>query len=300
MSEHVKLPVLPMRGAVVYPGPAVSVAVSRAGTSRAIDEALSADRRVFVVAQRENQDHVTKDALYTLGVIARVDAVQRGIGGMQLLITGESRAVAMDYEADGEMLRARVRPVQSLAPVRADDPSYLALYQELRQRALEFGKQRGLSEEVLHKLLEAVQDAGQFSDLVASQLELPVADHQLILETSSVEERMRKVLVRLQRQIDVHHSQKRIQQQVNDELQGRQKEMYLREQMKAIQRELGGGDDDEELAELRQKITALELPKEAREEAERELGRLERSGPQSTEAQVIRTYLEWLVELPWN
>jgi ATP-dependent Lon protease len=300
MSEHVKLPVLPMRGAVVYPGPAVSVSVSRAGTSRAVDEALAADRRVFVVAQRENEEHVSKDALYTLGVIARVDAVQRGIGGMQLLITGESRAVALDYEADGEMLRARVRRVPSLAPVRADDPSFLALYQELRQRAIEFGKQRGLSEEVLNKLLEAVQDPGQFSDLVASQLELPVADHQLILETSSVEERMRKVLVRLQRQIDVHHSQKRIQQQVNEELQGRQKEMYLREQMKAIQRELGGEDDDADLAELRQKISALELPKEAREEAERELGRLERSGPQSTEAQVIRTYLEWLVELPWN
>jgi ATP-dependent Lon protease len=170
----------------------------------------------------------------------------------------------------------------------------------LRQRALEFGKQRGLSEEVLNKLLEAVQDPGQFSDLVASQLELPVADHQLILETSSVEERMRKVLVRLQRQIDVVHSQQRIQQQVNDELQGRQKEMYLREQMKAIQRELGDDGEDRDLQELREKIRALDLPKEAREEADRELGRLERAGAQSTEAQVIRTYLEWLVELPWN
>jgi ATP-dependent Lon protease len=300
MSEHVKLPVLPMRGAVFYPGPAVSVAVSRAGTSRAVDEALAGDRRVFVVAQRENEEHVSKDGLYTMGVIARVGAVQRGIGGMQLLISGEVRAVALDFEAEGEMLRARVRPVQSLAPVRADDPSFVALYQELRQRALEFGKQRGLSEEVLNKLLEAVQDPGQFSDLVASQLELPVADHQLILETSSVEERMRKVLVRLQRQIDVVHSQQRIQQQVNDELQGRQKEMYLREQMKAIQRELGDDGEDRDLQELREKIRALELPKEAREEADRELGRLERAGAQSTEAQVIRTYLEWLVELPWN
>ena len=300
MSENVKLPVLPMRGAVIYPGPAVSVAVSRAGTSRAVDEALAGDRRVFVVAQRENEEHVSKDGLYTMGVIARVGAVQRGIGGMQLLISGEVRAVALDYEADGEMLRARVRPVQSLAPVRSDDPSFVALYQELRQRALEFGKQRGLSEEVLNKLLEAVQEPGQFSDLVASQLELPVADHQLILETSSVEERMRKVLVRLQRQIDVVHSQQRIQQQVNDELQGRQKEMYLREQMKAIQRELGGDGEDRDLEELREKVRALDLPKEAREEADRELGRLERSGAQSTEAQVIRTYLEWLVELPWN
>jgi ATP-dependent Lon protease len=300
MSEHIKLPVLPMRGAVVYPGPAVSVAVSRAGTSKAVEEALNGDRRVFVVAQRGDDETVSRDSLHTLGVIARVGAVQRGIGGLQLLISGETRAVATDYEIDGDMLRARVRPVASLAPVRADDPSFVALYQELRLRAREFGKQRGLSEEVLSKLLEAVHEPGPFADLVASQLELPVSEHQMLLETTSVEERMRKVLVRLQHQIDVHQSQKRIQQQVNEELHGRQKEMYLREQLKAIQRELGSDDEDNDLSELRDKIAALELPKEAREEAERELGRLERSGPQSTEAQVIRTYLEWLVELPWN
>ncbi|MEY2936946.1 MAG: hypothetical protein RL033_7695 [Pseudomonadota bacterium] len=300
MSEHIKLPVLPMRGAVVYPGPAVSVAVSRAGTSKAVEEALNGDRRVFVVTQRGDDESVGRDSLHTLGVIARVGAVQRGIGGLQLLLSGETRAVATDYESDGEMLRARVQPVASLGPVRADDPSFVALYQELRLRAREFGKQRGLSEEVLSKLLEAVQEPGAFADLVASQLDLPATEHQMLLETFSVEERMRKVLVRLQHQIDVHQSQKRIQQQVNEELHGRQKEMYLREQMKAIQRELGGEDDDNDLAELRDKITALELPKEAREEADRELGRLERAGPQSTEAQVIRTYLEWLVELPWN
>jgi ATP-dependent Lon protease len=300
MSEHIKLPVLPMRGAVVYPGPAVSVAVSRAGTSKAVEEALNGDRRVFVVAQRGVDEAVSPESLPSLGVIARVGAVQRGIGGLQLVISGETRAVATDYERDGELLRARVRPVASLAPVRSDDPSFVALYQELRLRALELGKQRGLSEEVLEKLLDAVQEPGAFADLVASQLELPVAEHQMLLETTSVEERMRKVLVRLQHQIDVHHSQKRIQQQVNEELQGRQKEMYLREQMKAIQRELGGDDDDNDLAELREKIAALQLPKEARDEAERELARLERSGPQSTEAQVIRTYLEWLVELPWS
>jgi ATP-dependent Lon protease len=300
MSEYLKLPVLPMRGAVVFPGPTVPVAVSRAGTSRAVDEALGGDRQIFVVTQREDSEAITKDGLFTLGVIARVGPIQRGIGGIQLLITGESRGVALDYEPDGEMLRARVRPVKSLGPLRADDPSFAALHMELRQRALEFGKQRGLAEEVLNKIVDAVQDPGQFADLVASQLTLPVAEQQMLLEALSIEERMRKVLVRLQHQIDINHSQRLIQQQVNDELQGRQKEMYLREQMKAIQRELGDDDGENDLAELRAKLEALELPKEAREEAMRELGRLERAGAQSTEAQVIRTYLEWVVELPWN
>ena len=300
MSEHIKIPVIPMRGAVVFPGPTVPVAVSRAGTSRAVDEALSGDRTVFVVAQRENSDQVSKDQLYSMGVIAKIGPVQRGINGMQLLINGETRAVALDYEVDGDMLRARVMPVKSMAPVRPDDPSFEALNKELRQRAIEFGKQRGLSEEVLEKVLESIQEPGQLADLVASQLELGVPERQLLLETLSVEERMRRALVHLQREIDIHRSQRLIQKQVNEELQGRQKEMYLREQLKAIQRELGNGDEDNELETLREKLAALDLPKEAREEADRELNRLERAGNQSTEAQVIRTYLQWLVELPWN
>jgi ATP-dependent Lon protease len=300
MSEHIKIPVLPMRGAVVFPGPTVPVAVSRAGTSRAVDEALSGDRTVFVVAQRENTEQVSKEQLFSMGVIAKIGPIQRGINGMQLLITGEARAVALDYEMDGDVIRARVMPVKSLAPVHPDDASFAALYKELRQRAVEFGKQRGLSEEVLENVLDSIKEPGQLADLVASQLELAVSERQLLLETLSVEDRMRRALVHLQREIDMHRTQKLIQKQVNEELQGRQKEMYLREQLKAIQRELGSDDDDNELRELREKLAALELPKEAREEADRELGRLERAGAQSTEAQVIRTYLQWLVELPWN
>ena len=300
MSEHIKIPVLPMRGAVVFPGPTVPVAVSRAGTSRAVDEALRGDRMVFVVAQRENTEAVSKDLLYSMGVVAKIGPVQRGINGIQLLITGETRAVALDYETDDDIIRARVMPVKSMAPVRPDDPSFAALYKELRQRAVEFGKQRGLTEEVLENVLDSIQDPGQLADLVASQLDLAVGDRQLLLETLSVEERMRRALVHLQREIDMNRTQKLIQKQVNEELQGRQREMYLREQLKAIQRELGSDDDDNDLKELKAKLNALDLPKEAREEADRELGRLERSGPQSTEAQVIRTYLQWMVELPWN
>jgi len=228
MSEHLKLPVLPMRGAVVFPGPTVPVAVSRAGTSRAVDEALAGGRTVFVVAQRENTEHVSATGLHPFGVIARIGPVQRGIGGMQLLITGETRAVALDYETDGDVIRARVMPVKSLEPVQAGDASFTALFRELRERALEYGRQRGLSDDVLEKVVEAVKDPGQFADLVASQLELELADQQTLLETLSVEERMRRVLVQLQRQIDVYSSRKLIQKQVNEELQGRQKEMYPR------------------------------------------------------------------------
>src|SRR6185312_792735 len=120
------------------------------------------------------------------------------------------------------------------------------------------------------------------------------------LETLGVEDRLRRVLVHVQRQIGMLEAQAEIKSQVQEELGQRQREMYLREQLKQIQKELGEDDQSREMTELREQLTKLELPREAREEVERELGRLERSGRESMEAQVIRTYLEWIAELPWN
>jgi ATP-dependent Lon protease len=300
MSERRTLPVLSTRGSVVFPGPTIPIAVGRAGSLRAVDAALKSDRLVFAVAQREGSEEVSPDKLFTMGVIARIGQVQRGLGGMQLLLTGEQRAAAIEYRNENGTLTAVVRPVEQMAPLRESDPTFAALYREVRERAVEFGKQRGLDEEVLRQVVDSVTEPGAFGDLVASYLELSVAEKQALLETLGVEERLRRVLVHLQRQIDVFATQQQIRDQVNEELQGRQRELYLREQMKAIQSQLGEGDTNRELTTLREKLAALELPPDARAEADRELSRLERSGGESVEAQVIRNYLEWLAELPWN
>src|SRR5690606_20123733 len=130
--------------------------------------------------------------------------------------------------------------------------------------------------------------------------ELSVPEKQGLLETHSVEERLRRVLVHVQRQIGLLEAQEDIKSQVQEELGQRQREMYLREQMRAIQKELGDDDQNREIEELREKLSKLDLPKPARQEVERELGRLERTGRESMEAQVIRTYLEWIAELPWH
>ncbi|MGH7676520.1 MAG: AAA family ATPase, partial [Gemmatimonadales bacterium] len=153
---------------------------------------------------------------------------------------------------------------------------------------------------VVHQVLDAVEDPGRFADLVAGYIELTVPEKQGLLETLSVEERLRRVLVHVQRQIGMLEAQEEIKSQVQEELGERQREMFLREQMKAIQKELGDDDQSREVEELREKLAKLDLPKEARVEVERELGRLERTGRESMEAQVIRTYLEWIAELPWN
>ncbi|HET6680954.1 MAG TPA: endopeptidase La [Gemmatimonadaceae bacterium] len=300
MAQRQTLPVLPLRGTVIFPGLTAPIAAGRPGTLRAIEAALKADRLVFAVAQRDNADEPAPEILYSMGVIARIGQIQRGLGGVQLLLQGEQRATALQYSTQDGYLNAVVMQTEEMSPLNENDPAFEALHKEIRERATELGERRGLPEEVVRQVLDSVTEAGKFADLVAGYIDLAVPEKQGLLETLSVEERMRRVLVHVQRQIGMLEAQEDIKSQVQEELGERQREMFLREQMKAIQKELGDDDQSKEIQELREKLGKLELPREARIEVERELGRLERAGRESMEAQVIRTYLEWIAELPWN
>jgi ATP-dependent Lon protease len=300
MAQRQTLPVLPLRGTVIFPGLTQPIAAGRPSTLRAIEAALKGDRLVFAVAQRDNTEEPTADILYSMGVIARIGQIQRGLGGVQLLLQGEQRATALQYSTADGFLSAVIVPAEEMTPQTENDPAFTALQKETRERAAELGERRGLPEEVVHQVLDSVTEPGRFADLVAGYIDLPVPEKQGLLETLSVEERLRRVLVHVQRQVGLLEAQEDIKSQVQEELGERQREMYLREQLKAIQKELGDDDSSKEITELRDKLAKLELSKEARAEVERELGRLERAGRESMEAQVIRTYLEWIAELPWN
>ncbi|MFL5465109.1 MAG: endopeptidase La [Gemmatimonadaceae bacterium] len=300
MAQRQTLPVLPLRGTVIFPGLTQPIAAGRPSTLRAIEAALKGDRLVFAVAQRDNTEEPTADILYSMGVIARIGQIQRGLGGVQLLLQGEQRATALQYSTADGFLSAVIVPAEEMTPQTENDPAFTALQKETRERAAELGERRGLPEEVVHQVLDSVTEPGRFADLVAGYIELPVPEKQGLLETLSIEERLRRILVHVQRQVGLLEAQEDIKSQVQEELGERQREMYLREQLKAIQKELGDDDSSKEITELRDKLAKLELPKEARAEVERELGRLERAGRESMEAQVIRTYLEWIAELPWN
>src|SRR5512141_276386 len=300
MAQRQTIPVLPLRGTVIFPGLTAPIAAGRPGTLRAIEAALKGDRLVFAVAQRDNTDEPTSDILYSMGVIARIGQIQRGLGGVQLLLQGEQRATALQYTTTEGYMSAVIVPAEEMNPVDENDPAFTALQNETRERAAELGERRGLPEEVVHQVLDAVTEPGKFADLVAGYIELTVPEKQGLLETLNIEDRLRRVLVHVQRQVGLLEAQEDIKSQVQEELGERQREMYLREQMKAIQKELGDDDQSKEMTELRDKLNKLELPKDARAEVERELGRLERAGRESMEAQVIRTYLEWIAELPWN
>src|SRR5690349_10870032 len=301
MSERLTLPVLPLREVVLFPGVSMPIGAGRPTTLRAVEAALKTDSRlIFAVAQRENVDTVTPSVLYPTGTLAKISQIQRGLGGVQLLLHGEHRGTALHYNDNGRYLEAVVREVEDLPPLSLEDPAFVALHREARERAAELGEKSGLPEEVVRQVLEGVTDPGRLADLVAGYLEIKPADRQGLLETLSVEDRLRRVLVHVQRQIGVLDAQEHIKSQVQEELGERQREMFLREQMKAIRKELGEEDEGTEAEQLRKRFEALELPEAAKKEVARELDRLERANRDSMEGQVIRTYLETMAELPWN
>jgi ATP-dependent Lon protease len=290
-----------LRDVVLFPGVTAPIAAGRPGTLRAIEAALKReDRLIFAVAQRQNVETVTPEILYTTGTVARIGQVQRGLGGVQLLLHGEYRATALQYSPADGYLEAVVVPAPDLAPADPEDPAFLALEKELRERAAELGHKSGLPEEVVQQILDGVRDPGRFADLVAGYVDISPAERQALLETLEVETRMRRVLVHVQRQLALLEAQEEIKSKVQEELGERQREMLLREQLKAIRKELGEDDEESDIAELKARLEKLELPEEARKEVNRELKRLERTSRESMEAQVIRTYLETIAELPWN
>jgi ATP-dependent Lon protease len=301
MADRLTLPVLPLREVVLFPGVTAPIGAGRPATLRAIEAALAgSDRLVFAVSQRQNVESVTSDALYTIGTIARIGQLQRGLSGMQLLLNGERRGIAIHYSERDGYLQAIVREAEEMLPLKAEDPAFVALHREARTRAAELGQKSGLPEEVVQQVLAGVNEPGKFADLVAGYIDITPAQRQMLLETLSVEERLRRVLVHMQRQIGVLDAQEDIKSQVQEELGERQREMFLREQLKTIQRELGEGDERDDLQELKEKLASLDLPPEARKEVDREFNRLARIGRESMESQVIRTFLENIAELPWN
>jgi ATP-dependent Lon protease len=279
----------------------VPISAGRPGTVEAVQKALDGDRRLFAVAQRENVDDPAPDYLYTIGTVVRIIQTHRVRGGVQLLVQAEGRAQALSYDQEGQaMLHAVLLELETLKPQDVQAPAFQALDSELRDRAAELGTRRGIPAEALNQLIHGVDEPGPFADLVAFYLELDTPKKQELLELLDDEERMRACLLAVERELARIDAQEDIQAKVQSELGERQREMLLREQLKAIQKELGEEEERDDIEEMRHRIEELELSEEQRTEVDRELRRLERTSPQSAEYQVIRTYLEWITELPWN
>lgn len=300
MKDLQTLPVLPLRDTVIFPGAAVPISVGRAGSLRAIERALETDQLVFAVAQRDGLGDASAENLFTFGTIARIEQVQQGPSGSRLLVHGQRRGVAIRFRSENGLLETQVRTLDEIPLAQTEDPTFVALFREVRERASELGQKLGMPAETVRQIVGEVADPGKFADLVASYVEAPHAERQELLETLSVEPRLRRVLVHVQRQLNLLEAQADIQSRVQQQIGEKQREAMLREQLRAIQKELGEGGDDTAIEELRQRLTELELPDAAREEVDRELDRLLRLSPESMEHQVVRTFLENVAELPWS
>jgi len=301
LSERTRLPVLPLRGTVTFPAVAAPIAAGREMTLKAIEAAVAGDKRIFAVAQKDAEvEEPEADALFRVGTVARIAQMQRVPGGVQMVIQGEERGAALEYSITDGYMEVVSRRMEDMPPLDPDEPAFAALYKEVRERAAEQSRLRGVPKEIVDHLLGGISTPGELADLVAFYTELDTDEKQELLETLSVEDRLRKLLIHLQRQIGVLEAQEQIRSKVQEELGERQREIFLREQLKAIHKELGEDVDSQEVEELRERLEALEIPEEARKEVDRELRRLERIPRETAEAQVIRTYLEIVADLPWS
>ncbi|HYN41876.1 MAG TPA: endopeptidase La, partial [Thermoanaerobaculia bacterium] len=302
MQPTQTLPVIPLRNAVLFPGVSFPIAAGRPGTLHAIETAMkSPEQLVFAVTQRQDVEGVTPELLHTVGTIAAIGPIQRGVGGARLLLQGKARGIAMRIQETDGRLEAVVVEAAEMAPLDATNTAFVALLKELKERSAELAKKLGLPDEAVANVLSEADDPGRLADLVAGYIDIPTAERQLLLETLSVEDRVRRTLIHVQRQIDVLDAQEEIKSKVQEELGDRQREMFLRQQLKAIQKELGEGEDgDDDLKGLKEKLEALVLTEDVRKEIDREWKKLQRLSRESMEAQVLRNYLELVAELPWS
>ena len=300
-SPRRRLPVLPLRDLVLFPGVTAPIGAMRPTTLRAIEAALKTEERlIFAVSQIENVEAVDPENLHMMGTVAKIGQVQRGLGGIQLLLHGQFRTTVLHYGKVDSYIEAMVQRVDDLPALDPTDPAFVALHKELRERAAELGEKTGITSEIVQHVIESVSDAVAFADVVAGYLDISPKERQSLLEAIGVEERLRRVLLHVQRNIELIDAQQKIQSRVQEELGERQRDIYLREQLKAIRKELGEEETESEMDDLRQQLAALELPDVAQKEVNRELSRLERAPAESMESQVIRTFLETIAELPWN
>ncbi len=296
-----ELPVIALRTQVVLPRTLENVDVGRPKSKRALEEAQAGDNRVLLVVQREGRvDDPTGEDLYDVGTLCVVKQVIRlPDDTLQVLVEGRDRA-HIDAYLNGPSLRAEVTTIPEVTPERAGT-QVQALIEQVKQAFGEYAQQnKNLRLDSFHlENLRGLREAGPLADVVAKYATWEVADKQGVLEESDVVKRIELVYGFLTRDLERFDTEKQISARVKQQMDSNQREYYLREQMKAIQRELGS-DDASETEDLRSKVEEKDLPDYAKERALKEIDRLERMSGGSPEATVVRTYLDTMLDLPWS
>jgi len=293
-------PVLPLRDIVVFPHMIVPLFVGREKSVRALEEVMADDKQILLSSQVDPaEDDPEADGIYTVGVLANVlQLLKLPDGTVKVLVEGHARVRITEYLENDNFFEARA---EYLTEIPGDVTTTEALLRTVGDEFERYAKVRkNIPEEALSAVGESAEPA-KLGDLVAGHLGIEVEQKQDLLETLSVSERLEKVYGLMQGEMSVLQVEKKIKTRVKTQMEKTQREYYLNEQMKAIQKELGDGEEGEgELAELEAKIKATKLSKEALEKAEGELKKLKNMSPMSAEATVVRNYLDWMLSIPWG
>src|SRR5665213_2168382 len=292
-------PVLPLRDIVVFPHMIVPLFVGREKSIRALEEVMKADKHILLATQvNAADDDPSTDAIYKTGTLASVlQLLKLPDGTVKVLVEGVARAVVCKYTRTDDFYEAD-------AEVIADEQHDKVEIEALARSVVgEFEGYVKLNKKVSPEVVAAVtqiNDYGKLADTVASHLSIKLIDKQHILETTSVAKRLEQCLSMMESEISVLQVEKRIRTRVKRQMEKKQREYYLNEQMKAIQKELGDEEGKDEMSELEERIKSTRFTKEAREKALAEVKKLRQMSPMSAEATVVRNYLDWLLSIPWN
>ncbi len=295
-----ELPILPLRGTVLYPDLILPIMVGRKRSVKLIDDAMDANRIIGIVTQKRSEIEDPKESdLYSVGVAALILRMIRELDGSQrVIVQGVSRIKVREYIQRDPYYKARVEVLEEGYATGVEIEALMMNLKNLFQRAVELAPY--LTSE-LGGMVNNIKSPSILADLIASNLNVSTHEKQAILETVDVRERLTKVHLILNKEVQVLELGNKIQSQVKEDMDRTQREYYLREQLKAIKKELGELDDhSSEIKELREKIKKAKMPPEVVAAAEKELDRLSKIPPASAEYTVSRTYLDWLVELPWS
>ncbi len=299
-SSVIILPLLPLRDVVVYPHMVLPLFVGRERSIEALEDAMGNDKQVLLVAQRNaTDDNPAADGIYQVGTVSNIlQLLKLPDGTIKVLVEGSYRAAVDSVNDEGAFGIAEVREILSEEiPERDVEPL-------LRTTIAQFEKYVNLSKKVPAEVLTSltgIDDPGRLADTIAAHMSVPLEEKQHILEISGIRARLEHLMGLMDAEIDLFQVEKRIRGRVKKQMEKSQREYYLNEQMKAIQRELGDMDEaPNELDELQSRIDKAKMPQEAKDKAQSELSKLKMMSPMSAEASVVRTYIDWMVSVPWS
>jgi ATP-dependent Lon protease len=300
ISVPEELAVLPLRGVVVFPSAIVPLLISRGPSLKVVEHALAGDRMVAMVAQKRPEDEQpTADGLFVRGTAGRIlKMLKYPDASVRILVQGLRRIDLVQFTQTAPFFKARTR---QLADVHEPSPDVEAMQAHMVNQFAKFVSMIPYLPDELQVVAMNIKDPGKVTDLIASNLNVSVEEKQELLATLEVRTRVERLTSILNREIELLELGQKIQSQVQDELSKTQKDFYLRQQMRAIQKELGEGDPrDQEIEELRRRLEEASPPEVVRKAAENELDRLRVIPVESAEHTVVRSYLEWIVSLPWS